>query len=342
MKMIGCSVSDSACSDSLQHDAENTVPEAGGWRQYRVESLQEQAPDSRLLTIGGASYVNKSSLVSVTGKAKNGKTFFAQATAIALLRGEYLNMTTVQTDAAMTVLFVDTEQGPERSRAMLRRINKVTGESENDDNPRLVMLSLRELPSGERFLRICEAITELQPTVAIIDGIRDCVMDFNDIHESMQVVNELLRMATSFGTAIVVLIHTNKSDSNARGHLGTELTNKSETVVEVQKNKSIISVLPQACRDIDFKPFSMTIIDEGFTQLSDTDVFLPILNEPLRQKSFLDKIFGNEKIMGSEELDAKIQEKLGVSPETAMQLVSRAMQSGIIRKTGGRMQLMTI
>ena len=37
---------------------------------------------------------------------------------------------------------------------------------------------------------------------------------------------------------IHTILHQNKGDENARGHIGTELNNKAETVLLVEKDKS--------------------------------------------------------------------------------------------------------
>jgi hypothetical protein len=64
-------------------------------------------------------------------------------------------------------------------------------------------------------------------------------------------------------------LHQNKSDNNARGHIGTELINKAETVLSVSKSeqdKDISIVEAQQCRNIEPVPFAFEIVD-GLPQL---------------------------------------------------------------------------
>ena len=64
----------------------------------------------------------------------------------------------------------------------------------------------------------------------------------------------------------MVVLHQNKNDLNARGHIGTEIDNKAETTLSVAKskqNKDISEVNPDYCRNLDFEPFAFTM-DEDF------------------------------------------------------------------------------
>ena len=61
-------------------------------------------------------------------------------------------------------------------------------------------------------------------------------------------------------------MHQNKSDNNARGHIGTELINKAETVLSITKNESdenISVVEPQQCRNKEPRPFAFEINEDG-------------------------------------------------------------------------------
>ena len=67
-------------------------------------------------------------------------------------------------------------------------------------------------------------------------------------------------------------MHLNKGDDNTRGHLGTELNNKAETVLQITKDefdRDISSVTSMYIRDIDFEPFAFRINDKGLPELID-------------------------------------------------------------------------
>ena len=62
----------------------------------------------------------------------------------------------------------------------------------------------------------------------------------------------------------------NKGDEDARGHIGTELNNKAETVLLVEKDKSngdISNVSAMHIRAMDFEPFAFRINDNALPEL---------------------------------------------------------------------------
>jgi hypothetical protein len=69
---------------------------------------------------------------------------------------------------------------------------------------------------------------------------------------------------------IHTILHQNKADENARGHIGTELNNKAETVLEVAKDKfdgNISTVQAIHIRAMDFQPFAFRINENALPEL---------------------------------------------------------------------------
>ena len=69
---------------------------------------------------------------------------------------------------------------------------------------------------------------------------------------------------------IHTILHQNKNDEHARGHIGTELNNKAETVmqIEVDKNDTTISIVSVIhIRDKEFQPFAFHINQEALPEL---------------------------------------------------------------------------
>ena len=69
---------------------------------------------------------------------------------------------------------------------------------------------------------------------------------------------------------IHTILHQNKGDENARGHIGTELNNKAETVLLVEKdsgNSDISSVSAIHIRAMDFEKFAFRINEQALPEL---------------------------------------------------------------------------
>jgi hypothetical protein len=71
--------------------------------------------------------------------------------------------------------------------------------------------------------------------VVFIDGIRDLVTSINDEEQATIIASKLMQWTQELNIHISCTLHMNKGDNNARGHLGTELLNKSLVTIAVSK-----------------------------------------------------------------------------------------------------------
>src|SRR5690606_12151186 len=118
---------------------------------------------------------------------------------------------------------------------------------------------------------------------------------------------------------ILSVLHQNKGNEQARGHIGTELINKCETVLSVTKsneNKDISIVEAEYCRNKEPEPFAFEIIeglpvlvpDFGFrtSKVKEADVFE--LSD-IDKYSILNSVYSNGNSFNYTELTNQI--KLG-------------------------------
>ena len=71
------------------------------------------------------------------------------------------------------------------------------------------------------------------------------------------------------------ILHQNKRAENARGYIGTELNNKAETILRLEKDKSdsnISKVEAVHIRTMDFKPFAFRIIEQALSEIVESYV----------------------------------------------------------------------
>ena len=104
----------------------------------------------------------------------------------------------------------------------------------------------------------------------IIDGIRDLLYDINSPKEATDIISRFMQWTDDRQIHIHTILHQNKNDENARGHIGTELNNKAETVmqIEVDKEERSISVVEAIhIRDREFEPFAFRINSETLPEL---------------------------------------------------------------------------
>lgn len=296
-----------------------------GWRKYRIkvtDTIQEPQP---IIKQGDKIVVSRGNILTVQGRAKTYKTFLVSGMVAASL-DEGLGMN--GTRDVSRVLYVDTEQSDAHTQIVLKRIYRLLDMPLDTEDDSVIMLALRKENATERLSYAIQAIEELRPDLVVIDGIRDLVADFNSIDESSKVVGKLMELSATYNCAIVTIIHQNKGDNNARGHLGTELMNKSETVLQVVRDKSVATVAPVHCRNIEVDEFSFTVID-GLPQLCDKPKATANREELL---GIFSEIFTNSLWVKRREIVERLMAKMDMPERNAQRKVKAAIKAEILEE----------
>lgn len=162
----------------------------------------------------------------------------------------------------------------ETGRKVLKRILRLAGLPEDKNPDNLIMLALRKYAPPVRLAIVEQAIGTIPDLgLVIIDGIRDFLYDINSPSEATDIISRFMQWTDDRQIHIHTILHQNKNDENARGHIGTELNNKAETVmqVEVDKMDRTVSVVEAIhIRDREFEPFAFRINDEVLPELLDS------------------------------------------------------------------------
>lgn len=246
---------------------------------YEQSASVLMVDDSTIGTLGNFS--------ASIGKAKSKKTFNVSAIAAAALKnGTVLHYRACFPEGKRKILYVDTEQGKNHCQIVLNRILKLAGLPKDCDTDNLTMLALRKY-SPEIRLAITEEAIGMIPDLGlvIIDGIRDFIHDINSPGESTDVISKFMQWTDDRQIHIHTVLHQNKNDEHARGHVGTELNNKAETVLQITKSTqdgNISEVKAAHIRDRDFEPFAFRINDSVLPEVVDGYVF----QQPKQKKSF--------------------------------------------------------
>lgn len=208
-----------------------------------------------------------------TGKAKAKKTFNVSAlVAASLSNGTVLNYRACLPEGKRRILYVDTEQSRYHCHNVLARILKLAGLPTDMDNQNLDFIGLREYTPAIRMEVIDYALAHNYGYgLVIIDGIRDLLLDINNAGESVEVINKMMEWSSKYDLHIHCVLHQNKGDNNVRGHIGTEMNNKAETVLVISKsttNPDVSEVRPLHIREKEFKPFAFTVNAEGLPEIA--------------------------------------------------------------------------
>ena len=257
------------------------------WRSVHLKVTDTYDTPPEILWVNGSTIGTLGNFSASTGKAKSKKTFNISAiVAAALKNSEVLQYSAYLPQEKRKILYVDTEQSFYHCHKVLKRIMRLAGCSIEQNSNDFLFIVLREHTPERRREIIGETLRRVKGIgLVIIDGIRDLMYDINSPSESAEIINLLMRWSSEYNLHIHTVLHLNKGDDNSRGHIGTELNNKAETVLQVTKSTqdaNISEVKAMHIRDRDFSPFAFRINDDALPELVRDYTF----DQPRKDRSF--------------------------------------------------------
>lgn len=234
-------------------------------RESTIDRHTHYKGDKFILTFdeGNNKYAPVMSLCNLSttiGPAKSKKTFFSTMIACAFCDGHKYGM---RGDLnGRKLLYIDTEQGHGHVQKILKRVWNIAATDERID-----IFALRKFYEQRLRLALVEHILSVSNqaySIVIIDGIVDLMKNYNDLTEAQELVGKLMSWTELFNCHINCIVHMAKSSGYARGHIGTELMNKSETVFKLvpEETSSVVECL--YCRNRPFTKFDFMINESAF------------------------------------------------------------------------------
>ena len=217
----------------------------------------------------------------IQGKAKSRKSYFISSLASAGLSKQDVASTLRGYIDDKCVVYIDTEQGDYHAQRVKKRILQMSGLPSNVNNDRLRYFKFRSLDSNKERLKFVEFVIQTINNIGllIIDGIADIASKgVNDEEEATLIASSLLKWSTQHNCHITIVLHENKHDRNAKGHLGAYLVQKAETTFSAKKSersKDITEISAEYTRNAEPPALEMTInaLDEVEFAEIETDEF---------------------------------------------------------------------
>ena len=169
------------------------------------------------------------------------------------------------------VIDLDTEQGEFYAKRTFLRVEKIVGNRYKNYIP----LMMRKKSVNERLEMIDWLVYNSEYSgkidIIFIDGLADLVYNTNDIEEGAKLAEKMLKW-TAEGLHICTIIHKAGNNDKARGHLGTAITIKAESIIfmdalmDDQGNiteKNTVRVRSGYTRGLSFEDFYLTVNNEG-------------------------------------------------------------------------------
>ena len=324
-------------NDEINENVSNITSATGvSWRDFMINLSYAPEEPSPIISHNNRLVGSRRNITAITGKPKSTKTFLGTAMVGGFLREDGFLGFSGSDGNNSKVLWIDTEQAPYHVSEVARRVHRIAGLPEDITNDRFIMLSVREIDPTDRCRILEAAMADIQPDLVCIDGISDLLTNTNDIKESEELISILLALSSKYNNHIVAILHTNPKSDKARGHLGSTLERKAETMLLLNRNGSTTTVTPQFSRNVDIEEFSFAINENGLPYSTST---LP--KQPTSKTVSFEAIMKVGREYRCNELIALIVEKdTGTSKGAAMARITRACESGnILKNERGRYHL---
>lgn len=259
---------------------------------------------------------------TIVGKKKSRKTLFVVWYVSEFIRQNKDNR----------AMIFDTEQGKHHVFRVREKIKKLSGAE-------IPVFYLRGRSPFERR-QIIENTIEYwpnRPRLVVIDGIRDLMVDINSVEETSEIIVWLEALTLKYNLHIDLVLHLNKVDSNTRGHIGSELENKSEIVIEIEKDEKtgISEIKCKESREKGFEPFSFTHDNDAMPALTDTVVKSEEEMSDRARKESLIQSFEGEATLTSKDLLKQIGGFFNVGRDKSYKLVKEFTKKGWVVRNGG-------
>ncbi len=299
------------------------------FHNYLIDMKEEIKEPIPVLSLDGMTICSEGNISTIVGEAKSKKTFLCSALVAGFLHRYKKPVLGSDPHPDEMVLWVDTEQ----SRSHVQQLNKRILDLSKWDNfcnhKYLRMLALREIEPKLRSKMLFEAIEEWKPRLVVIDGISDLLYNTNDLEESESLVTMLMRTSSRLKNHILVVLHTNPNSDKARGHIGSALQRKSESVIYVRKMGDCSIVEPQFCRNEPFDRFAFRINAEGMPETcpmpevvnTNNSQYMNIITELMLEMN---------GCCPREILTTKLCQRLECSKRAASMRILRALRDGVI------------
>jgi hypothetical protein len=321
-------------------------------KKYQIISSSVFVRPNPVVKIGEASICTEGNLTVISGEPKSGKSALSSVILAGAIRENdqgYDGFASMQVDMNIHgrgVVHIDTEQARhDHCYAIKNNIVRRAGLVNEPDffksyNFRGVDLKDFKKLTWEAFKAIAEKYNGLH--LAVIDGAADYIPSVNDEVASNDIVRFFELLAQKYRVPIVLIIHHNPQSEKQRGHLGSQLQRKAESLIAVVRKGNGSYVKDQLLRSAGRSDFAR--IEFQFDKSKGYHVSTGISTRPepeeleaLELADLATQIFSNP--LGYTEAVEKLREITKLADRTCKNRIASMTNSGLIEKNNGKYTL---
>ena len=191
-----------------------------------------------IVTLHGAKLLTPGNIGVVVAAPGVGKSAVCEAVSAARLSAQ-CDSFGIKVTTAKAVIYVDTERTSfDHWRSWVRTMYRagIRQGTEPDNLSFQLISAIPDVPARRAFLY--DLIDSGKYGLILVDGAADFVVDVNDPAECNTFSNEISAKCKQHNNALLMTIHSNPQVGNdkARGHLGSELMRRAESVLKIVKD----------------------------------------------------------------------------------------------------------
>lgn len=207
---------------------------SGDFEARRFDPSRTVEEPTPIFTLDGTTIATEGNLQVLTGGEKAGKSRIFAAMISATLGGDGDNLSFgANNPERKQLVYLDCEQSEKN---FYRLINGSLRRAKASETPKWFAAyhCTGEAPK-EIFARLRRLLSRSETYAVLVDGFADLVVSPNDEEETFEAVRELHALAIRHQTAIMGVLHQNPGTIKERGHLGSQLRRKAETVITLER-----------------------------------------------------------------------------------------------------------
>ncbi len=300
-----------------------------------------------LITIAGVTIGSPGNLLGITGNEGSGKSNFlggmlAGALAKPAQVVDSLGTRVLPNHSGKSVLYFDTEQSEDQ---LYRNLNIVLLRCELASPPEwFKAYCLTNLSRRERLQVILQSVDKFHHQyggvhLVVIDGIGDLIGSLNDERESINLIEELHRMAGIYQTCILCVLHLVPNGVKLRGHLGSELQRKSAGILCIEKDENTDVSCVRALKVRSGSPLDVPLIQFAWDKELGYHTYIGEKSKDFKHQRKIDdltelatELFQQSDMISYAELVNHLSETMGVTERMAKNYIKFMREHGIIEQ----------
>ena len=253
-----------------------------------------------------------------------------------------LGLTIIPNPSGRAVILFDTEQSEHQ---LYKNVRKAVKRAYLDDKPDFFHAYHLSEQSRKDRLDIIRTSLDMNfhqhkgIQLVIIDGVADLVRSANDELESVDVIDELYRLAGFYHCCIVCVLHFVPNGLKLRGHIGSELQRKAAGILSIEKDTNPAFSVVKCIKVRDGSPLDIPMMSFGWDKKEDMFVYMGVKSKEDKEKqkindlkSIAQGIFEKVDKLTYGEMVKAIVDAMEIQPRTAKDYIRTMRDKAIIEQ----------